>query len=580
MSDLLGPKRRAASVADLLAASRAGESWATEALAAEYLPRLTAFATTRGATDPEGIADVALLSVLQRLDQLDFEVPAQLWAYLCLTARSRIIDEHRASKPVELVADPVAFDRARGPVTLDHDAIGDETVDRDYVDGLLAPLTDEQRQVLELRFLDDLSIEMTAERTGRTEGAVKGLQRRAINAILAAVAVIAVILVVRGLDGRSALEVDQAPADRSDEVDDRNSLPEPSTGTSDDDAAVDGEGLAVEVGETDRDGDDADADAGGDGQLATVDGVGAARFDVAVGTDRSADLDISGQPGAESTHGVRIRCSVSHIAFGDPTVPTSSTLSAQTHWGNTTVAGPGVPADLADAGRSTCDGGVADRSAYWMPTLFDEADRAVLPDSVLIEYKAFGNAAWDRGLLRPIPVGLELIAEPTVAGARDRFQPPAGGDTVKLSVAFPSCVQVGDDGQPVLSSADRVSHLAYLPGGAGCPATHPYRIPQLTFLVSYDVALDSDWYLAPIGDAGDRSRTPTGGALSAWDRAAMDDVVTCVRELLEGCWFRDLDDTGSADTGSADTGPADDLTADGDRTPFGSSIPAVVQAGS
>lgn len=576
MSDLLGPKRRSASFADLLAASRAGEPWATEALAADYVPRLTAFAATRGATDPEGLADVAVLSVLQRLDRLDFEVPAQLWAYLCMTARSRIIDEHRVTKPVELVADPVAFDRARWPVAQDPDAVENETVDRDYVDGLLAPLTDEQRQVLELRFLDDLSIETTAERTGRTEGAVKGLQRRAINAILAAVAAIVVVLVVRGLDDRSALEVDQGPAERSDEIDDTDSLPDPSTGTTDDGDALDADQLGVDPLAVDLDEVDGDGTAGGDvagdgtagdNEFPSVEGLGTDRFDVTAGTDRSVALDVSGSPGEESAHGVRIRCTVSHIAFGDPSDPGAQTLPARTHWGNTAVSGPAIPGDLGDVGRGTCDGGVSDRSAYWMPTLFDEADRAVLPESILIEYKAFGNAAWDRGLLRPIPVGLQMIAEPTVGGARDRFRPPAGGDTVKLSVAFPSCLQVRPDGQPVLSSADRVSHLAYLPGGEGCPATHPYRIPQLTFAVGYDVPLDTGWYLAPTGDAGSRSQTPTGGSLSAWNPTVMDDLVTCVRDLLEGCWFRGLDGDGERSR-EASTGT--------DRTPYGTSIPPLV----
>ncbi|MEL6983205.1 MAG: sigma-70 family RNA polymerase sigma factor [Actinomycetota bacterium] len=566
MSDLLGPKRRSASIADLLAASTAGEQWATEDLAAEYLPRLTAFAASRGAADPEGIADVALLSVLKRLDQLDFEVPAQLWAYLCMTARSRIIDEHRAAKPVELVADPGALDRAGWAVTQAPDAIENETADRDYVDGLLAPLTDEQRQVLELRFLDDLSIETTAERTGRTEGAVKGLQRRAINAILAAVAVVAVVLMVRAFDGRSSLEIDQGPADRSDEVDDRQSLPDAATQATDGDDAADTTGpLAVELGETDEPGA---GDAGeGDQELASTAWLGPDRFDVTDGTDRSAALDISGPPGPASTHGVRVRCAVSHIALGDPTDPGAEYLSALTHWGNTVIAGPGVPDDLATIGRGTCDGGVTDRSAYWVPTLFDEADQAVLPESILVEYKAFGNETWDRGLLQPIPVGLQMTAEPTVLESR----PPAG-DPVKLSVAFPSCVQVDVDGLPVLSSVDRVSHLAYPSGGEGCPATHPYRIPQLTFLVRYDVAFGSGWYLAPAEDGGSRSQTPTGGAVSAWDPAAMEDLVTCVRELLEGCWFQSLPADGDA-TGSDPNGP------DADRTPFGTSIPAVVPAG-
>jgi len=42
-------------------------------------------------------------------------------------------------------------------------------------------LTDEQREVLTLRFVADLTIEQIAQVTGRRSGAVKQLQRRALR---------------------------------------------------------------------------------------------------------------------------------------------------------------------------------------------------------------------------------------------------------------------------------------------------------------------------------------------------------------------------------------------------------------
>jgi RNA polymerase sigma-70 factor, ECF subfamily len=49
----------------------------------------------------------------------------------------------------------------------------------------LAELTPDQRQVIHLRFIEDLSIEQVAALTNRTQGAVKSLQHRALRQLRA-----------------------------------------------------------------------------------------------------------------------------------------------------------------------------------------------------------------------------------------------------------------------------------------------------------------------------------------------------------------------------------------------------------
>jgi RNA polymerase sigma-70 factor (ECF subfamily) len=51
------------------------------------------------------------------------------------------------------------------------------------VTSLLATLTDEQREVMHLRLIADLSLEQTAMVSGRSVNAVKALQHRATNAL-------------------------------------------------------------------------------------------------------------------------------------------------------------------------------------------------------------------------------------------------------------------------------------------------------------------------------------------------------------------------------------------------------------
>lgn len=178
------------SFAGVVEAATAGEGWAVDALAAQCLPRLTGFAEARGAIDPGGIADLVLIELLNRLGTLQFDTPAQLWSYIYRIARSRIADERRSVKPLELVEHPT-IERLAAPAP----GFDQQVADRQWVRGLLAELTSEQREVLEMRFLDDLSIEETASRTGRTLAAVKGLQRRAIRALSAAALVVLVALV-------------------------------------------------------------------------------------------------------------------------------------------------------------------------------------------------------------------------------------------------------------------------------------------------------------------------------------------------------------------------------------------------
>lgn len=185
---------------DAVRAATNGQDWARETVSAHCLPQLTTFAQSRGAVDPEGIAATVLIEFFSRLHQLDFAGPSHVWSYLYRITRSRIIDERRATKPVEL-REQASIEALVPTVSGPEEAVAD----RHYVDGLLASLTSEQRQVLEMRFLDDLSIEETANRTGRTLTAVKGLQRRALRSLTAAallsiLAIVGLALVLTGGD--------------------------------------------------------------------------------------------------------------------------------------------------------------------------------------------------------------------------------------------------------------------------------------------------------------------------------------------------------------------------------------------
>lgn len=227
MSAVIRRSERSPSFTSTLSAAAANERWALETLAGECLPELASFARLRGAADPDGIANVVMMEFFSRLPNLDFDAPAQMWAYLYSVARSRVIDERRATKPVDII-DVDSLDTFH----IGQADFGDEVVDRHYVDRLLSSLTSDQREVLEMRFLDDLSIAETASRTGRTATAVKGLQRRAINALSTILVVVAIVglavLLLRDRDESKLVTVE--PVTNNDVVESESPVLEVETG--------------------------------------------------------------------------------------------------------------------------------------------------------------------------------------------------------------------------------------------------------------------------------------------------------------------------------------------------------------
>jgi RNA polymerase sigma-70 factor (ECF subfamily) len=75
------------------------------------------------------------------------------------------------------------------PPDLSEDAATTQIEERAVVQGLVAGLASDRRRVLELRFGCDLSLQATARAMGRSEGAVKQLQRRALDELRARMAV-------------------------------------------------------------------------------------------------------------------------------------------------------------------------------------------------------------------------------------------------------------------------------------------------------------------------------------------------------------------------------------------------------
>jgi Domain of unknown function (DUF1996) len=304
-------------------------------------------------------------------------------------------------------------------------------------------------------------------------------------------------------------------------------------------------------------------------------------FRVTMGSGRSTPFDNSSPPGDESRHGTRSYCVVSHFSHDDPIVHPGQQGAAHAHmfWGNTSSDYTSTGASLARTGNSSCEGGITNRSSYWMPALFNDADEAVLPESVFVYYKSFGGPGFDRSTIRPIPAGLEMLASGTVANSGEwAFKLSGSATEVDLMVLFPTCLQVDGSGAPVLSSPDHVSHLSYQYGSgpSNCPPSHPYRIPQVIYSVHYAVPIDSAWSLS-----SDHSGMAKGASLHAdyvagWDPATMLQVVECNIVARGNCGFAgdrgQLPERFVGPDGKAIYQASVLLTDGADRTPFGTAL--------
>lgn len=165
---------------EIAVAARSGDPDALAAVYRELSPRVLGYLRARGVEDPEGLTSEVFLGVIPRLRDLRGGV-AGLSTLVFSIAHARSVDEarRRARRPAEssfeAAADPRLVPSAEATAVSNDSAR--RTLDR------LALLSEEQRVVVALRVLGDLSVEQTAAIVGKSVGAVKQLQRRGLLAL-------------------------------------------------------------------------------------------------------------------------------------------------------------------------------------------------------------------------------------------------------------------------------------------------------------------------------------------------------------------------------------------------------------
>lgn len=166
--------------AELVRSAQAGDQGAFEAIGREIIDRFHALAYSilSDAQQAQDATQGALLTIWRELPRLRDPERFEAWSYRILV-RACYTEARRAPRwvPDELLA-PFADQRMEMEL--------DSIVDRDQLERGFRRLSVEQRTVVVLHHLADMSLEQVAEVTGVPEGTVHSRLYRALSALRAA----------------------------------------------------------------------------------------------------------------------------------------------------------------------------------------------------------------------------------------------------------------------------------------------------------------------------------------------------------------------------------------------------------
>jgi RNA polymerase sigma-70 factor (ECF subfamily) len=168
-----------ASDSELVRRAKAGDHGAVTQIYERYATAIYryVFYLVREADLAEDIRADVFVRMLEGMPRYeDRGWPLSAWLYRI--ARDRTFDILRRRKTQRNVSMEQCDDHYDGP----EQVIG-ARLEREELHARLGDLTHEQRAVIVLRFLADLSVQEVARRLGRTEGAVKALQHRGLQSL-------------------------------------------------------------------------------------------------------------------------------------------------------------------------------------------------------------------------------------------------------------------------------------------------------------------------------------------------------------------------------------------------------------
>jgi RNA polymerase sigma factor (sigma-70 family) len=166
---------------EVLRAAQAGAGWAFARLNQSLAPAVAGYLRAQGADDPEDLTSEVFIKVLLGCGSFAGG-ESQFRSWVFSVAHSRLVDARRAktrTHDVHPLDDAsVHDDGGSTSAAAEDEALGRLATER--ATELLGRLSPDQRDVLALRLISQMSVDEVAVVLGKPPGAVKALQRRAL----------------------------------------------------------------------------------------------------------------------------------------------------------------------------------------------------------------------------------------------------------------------------------------------------------------------------------------------------------------------------------------------------------------
>jgi RNA polymerase sigma-70 factor (ECF subfamily) len=143
----------------------------------EFSPAVLNYLRSRDVEDPEGMTQEVFLALYPQLGEVRGGAKG-VKSLLFSIAHARYVDECRRRTKAPQTTDYDPETDPRWSASAEDQVLAAESTEN--VRALLRTLQQDQQEVLALRLVADLSLEATAEIMGKTPGAIKQLQHRAL----------------------------------------------------------------------------------------------------------------------------------------------------------------------------------------------------------------------------------------------------------------------------------------------------------------------------------------------------------------------------------------------------------------
>jgi len=176
----VAPTAEMATEWDLVRRAQRYEEDAIKSLYETYYPKIYnyAFMQMGDVHSAEDLASDVMLKMIESIQSYKFRgLPFGAWVFRI--ARNRLIDLHRRRKR----RGEVDLSETLSTALANPQALAELAMERGQLQVALKHLTDEQRQVILLKFIEGFDNRSVGKMMGRSEGAIKSLQHRALGAL-------------------------------------------------------------------------------------------------------------------------------------------------------------------------------------------------------------------------------------------------------------------------------------------------------------------------------------------------------------------------------------------------------------